>query len=230
MKKTFSLAAAAALFAGAAAAAPLSPVTYSMINGDGQASFGSFNYWDINYDGVGAVSGAGPKTSDGEFLSGGAGDLTDGYIETQHWNTPGIENTAGTGPYVGWYLDSPVITFDFGTDVVIDEVTLHYDSGATGGVNAPASFSFGVQGGTPFSSGTLSNVAGPTSTTLTALNAAGSLFEMTIVSSGSWTFVSEVTFQGYVIGGTADVPVPAAAPLLLGALGAMGIAARRRRG
>ncbi len=33
--------------------------TYEMRNGDGQAQFGTYNYWDATY------SGSGPKTTDG---------------------------------------------------------------------------------------------------------------------------------------------------------------------
>ena len=90
----------AALAAVAFAAIPASAVqlvvtSYAMPNGNGQAVGGSFNYWDLNYTGTGST------TTDGAALSGGVGDLTDGYVEAQSWNN--IESGSGSGPYVGWF-------------------------------------------------------------------------------------------------------------------------------
>ena len=74
------MAAAAAPLLSSAGYAALVPVTsYSMPNGDGQASGGTFNYWDKNYTGSGAT------TTDGAPLTGGTGDLTDGVTASDIW-------------------------------------------------------------------------------------------------------------------------------------------------
>jgi len=74
-----------------ASGAVLSPIHYDMPNGDGQASGGTYNYWEAGY------SGAGLATTDGAALSGGVGKLTDGVATTQPWFR--VSNNAGTGPY-----------------------------------------------------------------------------------------------------------------------------------
>lgn len=57
-----------------------------MPNGNGTATGGFFNYWDRDYTGNGSVAPiSAPHTNDGEALSGGLGDLTDGVIATQDW-------------------------------------------------------------------------------------------------------------------------------------------------
>ena len=37
-----------------AQAAPISPSSYDMLNGNGRASAGTFNYWDLSYNGSGS--------------------------------------------------------------------------------------------------------------------------------------------------------------------------------
>src|SRR5215471_20513042 len=83
----------------------LTPLSYDMLNGNGQASGGAYNYWDKFY------TGAGNTMQDNAFLSGGLGDLTDGIVTNEHWFN--VENSAGTGPYVGWLFLNPTVVFHF---------------------------------------------------------------------------------------------------------------------
>ena len=58
------------LAAGTVAAAPVTPDSYNLLNGN----TGSFQYWDQIYTGAGCV------TCDNAALSGGRGDLTDASL------------------------------------------------------------------------------------------------------------------------------------------------------
>ena len=120
----------ASLAAPRADAAQVFATSYAMPNGGGQASGGTFNYWDKEYTGAGAVS------TDGAALTGGLGNLTDGVVAPNLWfNT---ENNAGTGPYVGWYGPgrgqlNPLITFNFAGSTLIDQIRIHMDNSNLGG-------------------------------------------------------------------------------------------------
>ena len=130
-------------------AAAISPISYDMLNGNGQAIGGRFNYWDKNY------TGSGNTTQDNAPLSGGLGDLTDGVIATDNWLN--VENVAGEGPYVGWLSLDPTITFNFANIVNIDSVTIYvddYNGVGAGNVRVPHSVNLSM-GGASFSSGTL---------------------------------------------------------------------------
>ena len=151
-KIPLTLAASIALSLGVsnvANAAAISPIRYDMLNGNGQAIGGSFNYWDKNY------TGSGNTTQDNAPLSGGLGDLTDGVIATDNWLN--VENVAGEGPYVGWLSLDPTITFNFANIVNIDSVTIYvddYNGVGAGNVRVPHSVNLSM-GGASFSSGTL---------------------------------------------------------------------------
>lgn len=195
--------------------------SYDMPNGDGQAHSGSFNYWDLNY------SGAGTTNVDGAPLSGGTGDLTDGVVAGDFWFN--VENVAGTGPYVGWRGDvgvsNPLITFNFGTVVAVSSISIHMDNSHAGGVGAPSSILIdGVaQAFTAPAVGTIGTV------TIGGLNLLGSSHTIQFFQDSSfvWTFVSEVTFDGRVVGGA--VPEPASWAMMIAGFGAVGIAMRRRK-
>ena len=206
MPKTAIFAAAALCLSGAAvSAASVSPVSYSMQNGE----TGSYTYWDDSYNAPGA-----PTTTSKAFLSGGVGDLTDGVIATQNWNsTP--------GPYVGWVSISPRISFFFGQVWDFTSVTFHFDdSNGTGGVRTPQK----VEVNDSF----LSYVTDPGGSAPIAhtINLASVAPTNTLVfdifaQNSSWIMLSEVTFDA------APVPIPASGLLLLGELG--GFAAWRRK-
>jgi hypothetical protein len=107
-------------------------LSYSMPNGNGQAVFGSWNYWDGNYSGSGIKTGTG---ADNAPLSGGTGALTDGIISTTGFDGTHIvggksvpnSNTDGTGLYVGWKFLNPVITFNLKGTPTVDSINLFVD-------------------------------------------------------------------------------------------------------
>jgi hypothetical protein len=214
--------ACAALMAVCASAAPLAPSSYDMLNGNGVATGGSFNYWDLFY------TGSGSTNVDNAPLSGGLGDLTDGVIAVANWNT--VENGAGTGPYVGWrfaFAPNPVVTFRFPTAVFLDSITVYVDdSNGAGGVSPPASVDIGLEGG-PYTNFLTPDPPGsaPTSYTFSGLGLAGSAFDVRFNNLNEWVFVSEVTFDG-VIG---VIPEPSTLVLACGALAAAMILRRKRR-
>jgi hypothetical protein len=98
------------------------PTAYDMPNGER----GSFEYFDSSY------SGRGNRSEAGAALSGGLGELTDGVIPTGFWNNP-------PGPWVGWDLITPTITFHFSYLIRLETVRLHFASiGGGGGVGPPS--------------------------------------------------------------------------------------------
>ena len=85
-------------FAATAEASFVTPTSYDMPNG----YTGSYEYWDESY------TGSGNTAADGDPLSGGLGDLTDGVVASDNWYV--VEAPLGPGPYVGWTID-PTISF-----------------------------------------------------------------------------------------------------------------------
>ena len=214
------IAAVAALSIGSSVqAAQVFSTSYDMPNGDGQASGGSYNYWDKEY------SGAGSTITDGAALSGGLGNLTDGVIATDYWYN--VENGAGTGPSVGWYGPvpstlNPVVTFNFSGSPAIDRVVLHIDDSHAGGVYAPSAIWInGVN-----TAYTAPSIASLLTVDLNGLNLTGNQHTIQFFQAfggNSWTFVSEIQFFGN------SVPEPASWVLLLTGLGLFGAAVGRRR-
>lgn len=209
-----ALAAAALLAASAAAlAGQVVPVSYDMPNGDGQAHDGTYNYWDAGY------TGSGSPTTDGSYLSGGTGKLTDGVISTQPWFI--VSNVAGTGEYVGWRDNSPTITFHFGSSVTIDEIKLYVDNSHAGGVTAPSGV---FVDGNYFDNPSWVDVTAPQVIDLAHLAFTGDTMTVTLQNPTIWVFMSEAQFF------TSSVPEPGSLPLALVGLGGLGaLAARRRR-
>ena len=217
MKSVLFVVAMAAIGAVPASSAPITVTSYSMPNGSGQASGGQFNYWDRNY------SGTGSTTTDGALLSGGTGDLTDGVIAGANWF--GVENSAGTGPYVGWLASrtlNPTVTFNFAGTPTINGISIHLDNSGFGGVFAPAAILINnvSQSFTAPPAGTVGFV------NFTGLGLAGnSLTVQFQQANNSWAFVSEVSFDG----ATGAIPEPASWAMLIAGFGFVGAMQRRRR-
>lgn len=114
-------------FAAAASAQFIQPVSYAMPNGNGQASGGSFNYWDDTYNGTGSTN------VDGAALANGLGQLTDSIVGADNW-----ADNLGNGPayeWVGWLNINPVIVFDYGTAQQISRIDVHVNNSNFGGVS-----------------------------------------------------------------------------------------------
>jgi hypothetical protein len=201
--------------AAPALAAPLTVTRYDMLNGGGQNSGGSSNYWDLGYTGSGCTN------CDYAALSGGIGQLTDGIAASDIWFP--VENGAGTGPYVGWwdfYAPSPLVTFTFAANPTIDSIAIHLDNSNLGGVNAPTDIKIDGQSYS-FTAPSL-GTAGWVS--FTGLSLTGNQHSVQFVQApGTYTFVSEVSFAG------TTVPEPGQWALLGAGFGLLGGAMRHQR-
>ncbi|MCS6986146.1 MAG: PEPxxWA-CTERM sorting domain-containing protein [Sphingomonadaceae bacterium] len=198
--------------------------TYDMPNGSGHASGGSWNYWDLSY------SGSGSKTTDGAFLSGGKGDLTDGHVASDMFIF--VENHAGTGPYVGWVKErTPTLeilfTFEPSPDPAwIDTIRIHVDNSMLGGVYQPAGYR--VNGVPAMFAPLPDNTIGWV--TLTGFGKVPSSSSLTLAldyaphhPTRSWIFVSEIEFLSGVI------PEPQSWALMIAGFGLVGSVLRRHR-
>lgn len=209
-----------ALVASPAFAVSIVPTTYSTPNGDGQASGGTYNYWD------GIYTGTGSTTTDGAALSGGLGKLTDGISSTSRWDA--VSNAAGTGDYVGWLSSTtpnPTLTFNFAGSPTINSIAIQMDNSGFGGVLAPAQiFIDGVASAfTVPSAGTVGTVL------FNGLNLTGPTHTIQFFQQpGSWTFISEIGFSssGEVAGAA---PEPASWAMMIVGFGLAGTSLRRRR-
>jgi len=188
--------------------------SYSMQNGE----TGIYNYFDDAY------TGSGDKTTALSSLTGGVGELTDGFIATQNWNiTPTV--------YVGWQSINPVISFFLDGLHNLTSVTLSLDSSNNGGVSLPSSvqvFGTGYDQTFFINPGQAGN-PNPYNFFIALPN-----LELDVVSlrifdgasgggggSGNYIMLSEVTFSGNA--------VPEVSTAILSLLGLSGLALRRRR-
>ena len=206
------------LFCTPATSAVLMVSSYDMINGNGQAASGTFNYWDGNYTGLGS------KTTDNAALSGGKGALTDGVAATQRWDA--VSNVGGTGPFVGWYTPvsgNPAIDFHLSSSSTVNSVSLYVDNSNFGGVGAPSSI---LINGTNYTPSVISFSS--TAEVLTVAGLAltgGNIFVTPIQGAQPWIFLSEAEFSG--IAGA--VPEPSTWAMMLLGFAGIGFMTYRRR-
>ena len=105
------------------------PVSYDMPGGDGTDQGGTYDYVDDVYG----------QTVEAVPLSGGLGDLTDGVIASENFNVDLLGNPPSYEPYVGWWIQSPTITFNFANPVEIGSVRVWVDdTNGDGQVRTPA--------------------------------------------------------------------------------------------
>lgn len=224
MARNMGLFAAAATLMGAAVAdaTPLVPFAvsqYAMPNGSGQASGGTFNYWDLFYDGVGSTN------VDGAFLEFGRGDLTDDLVAPATWNL--TENDSGTGPYVGWLsavTPDPTVFFNIfvtanETTFWLKEIHVHMDNSGLGGVRAPSAILVNGKE-VDFVAPTLGTAGWVTLAGLGG-NAGENGVSLQFRHLDQWVFVSEVRLFGLV-------PEPASWLMFIAGFGLVGTALRRK--
>lgn len=219
----------------------VAPTSYDMPNGSGTARSGEYNYWDAQY------TGSGNKTTDGAYLSGGLGKLTDGIIAAKSWEyliDPAnkiygtAENFDGTGPYVGWSWGDPTITFHF-SSAAIKTMTFYvddpagddfYPNGGHGGVSAPFGFTVNGTYYSHFSSTSPSPANGPLAMTtdlnLTNIDTLTVTLNRNNAQNIYWAFASEVTFDD---GRPAPVPEPSTLILLGAGLAGLGLLRNRQK-
>ncbi|MEM6302376.1 MAG: PEP-CTERM sorting domain-containing protein [Pseudomonadota bacterium] len=214
--------------------------SYSMLNGESSnTSDNSSNnftnnlrapttYHDESYNGTGN------NNSDLAQLSGGTGDLTDGFIANASWSS--VEPSDPDGPYVGWLTTNPLISFFFADLVNITRVTIWGDNSVNNsGVRAPRAVSFN---GAPELSTNATPSPVSTASYVFDVNFTSTSLDLQIfdfksgggtLQSGqtpSWLMISEIQFEGEVVNPSADVPTPGT--LVLFASGLLGVAFRRR--
>jgi hypothetical protein len=215
------LACLSTLLLNIAQASPIAVVSYDMPNGSGQASGGNYNYWDKNY------SGAGSTTTDGAPLTGGKGDLTDGFVSTLNWFS--AEAPSGIGPYVGWrnvITPTPTIKFNFGSQVNLDSITIHMDdANGAGGVAPPRSVGISTDNlNYDVRAITDQFLGDPFFLTLSGLGLVTDSVWLKFDYRDTWIFIDEVSFDG----GARKVPEPGVLSLLGLSLLAMAGVRRRR--
>jgi hypothetical protein len=204
--------------------APLTVNSYDMINGNGQAVGGRFNYWDGTYNGTGST------TTDNAPLSGGTGALTDGVIATERWDA--VSNYAGTGQDVLWFTSvsgNPLITFNLAGTPTVSSVNLYIDDSNYGNVGAPSSINVDGTNYIP----TLTQISPyDAELTISGLSLVGPLITVQPIASTQpliwWIAISDVQFNGVAtqVGAT---PLPPTAILFATGLGAMGLFGWRRK-
>jgi hypothetical protein len=224
---------------GISHAVTIIPVSYDMPNGSGIARGGYSNYWDASSTGSGAL------TTDGAALTGLTGKLTDGAIATESWASTDTQGHFAVSPnlglYVGWTWGDPTITFHFGRDVNVDNITFYVDNPANdikgnpqGGVAAPKSFTIGDKS---YFSGYDTSInnnnkpgTGPVAINIDNLglnnikDLSVTIDRDTYGGTRFWLFCSEITFDDGV-----PAPVPEPSTFLLFGAGIAGFALLRNR-
>jgi hypothetical protein len=204
------------------AATQLTVENYATPNG----GTGTFRYWDTTYDGDGNTA------QTGALLSGGTGDLTDGVVADLPWDFAHSTPTR-TGPYVGWWPSqtnglNPTISFDFGTDVLVNKVRIHVDNVGRGRVRAPSMIKLSNISQTPLDFSTSGQVPSGAQgwIEIDNLSLSGSTLDMQLFQGGrNFVMVSEIEFFGV----TSAVPEPATWLMMILGFGCVGASMRAAR-
>lgn len=185
-------------------------LSYDMPNGDGTQHSASYNYWDVNY------SGLGDTQLDGAPLSGGLGKLTDGVVASRDWRQ--TANYAGTGDHVGWqrgHTPNPTIIFHFYGQTTIRQIQISLDNSYDGGVAAPEFVRIdGIT--TPF---VVPDITDETTIGFYNLDLTGDTHTIQFYQQtywADWVFVSEIAFfdvPGVAPIGNFFVPPPTPGPV-----------------
>ena len=168
----------------------LLPVSYDLLNGQ----TGTYTYYDDDYD------GDGDNTQPLAPLTNGLGDLTNGVIATQNWDsTP--------APYVGWQTIDPTITFHFDEWVMVREIRLYVDDSSSGGVVPPSSVTVEANGQSETFPVSDPTGTAPFAIILDELDFAGTTVDVTLSdgSSSAYMMLSEVEMFGSTCHGDMDV-------------------------
>lgn len=170
-------------------AAPISVLYYDTPNG----TLGGFPYLDEIYtcQFIVACSPAGNTVTSGTQLTGGRGDLTDGFIGTQNWDV-------NATPYIGWADINPLIEFYFAPGNIVSMVTISFDdSDGLGGVSLPLSVTFG--NGIDTLDIVVDEAPGSDPISIAFdVSSLGAEAYLSVMPNRkiSWTFISEVAFNG----------------------------------
>jgi hypothetical protein len=170
-------------------AVPISVLYYDTPNG----TLGGLPYLDEFYacQGIVACTPQGNNLLSGAPLTGGLGDLTDGVIANQNWD---INAT----PYIGWADTNPLIEFHFAPTHVINTVTISFDdSDGQGGVSLPLSVTFG--NGINTLNIVVDEAPGSAPVSISFdVASLGATDYLSVMPNRkiSWTFISEVAFDG----------------------------------
>jgi hypothetical protein len=166
----------------------LKPISYSMQNGQ----TGAFHYWDDTYN------GSGSHATDGAALSGGVGQLTDGYVAATPYTVD-----AGRGPayeWVGWVNIQPTIIFDFGVQQTFKQIGIHSHNQLDVPLWNSVIIDFSNDGST------FSNAVNYTTTTADKANSVARFINIAVsgasgryvrlrFNNNTWMMISEVQFQ-----------------------------------
>jgi len=170
--------------------------SYDTYNGDK----GSYTYIDDNY------TGSGNSMLEGDWLFGGLGKLTDGVVASGSWiTTEQVSNTDTNGQYLGWYTHQLVaITFHFNQLISLQRFSVYADDGEYqgviryGGVAAPSSVQ--INDGQSFALGDIVN-EGPNTYTFDTTPLVTDQITLTFTPNEKyWVFLSEITFEGELLG------------------------------